>query len=141
MSDHLTEHFTMAEARDRRGNTMPPEVVVRVRRMAVFLERVRASVDAGLNITSWFRSSNHPIERRKPRPGAHSTGQAVDVHCHGRHALKVLKAALNAAPTDADGCPKIGIGIRQKGARSNRILHIDRWQGDDLSPRPHIWSY
>lgn len=129
----ITTNFRWSEAADRRANTMPGDVEPNVATMAGFLERVRAEATCPLRISSWYRSPDHPVERRKARPGAHSTGLAVDVLCHGEQAGRILRAALNSGVK--------GVGISQRGPRASRYIHLDIAPGDDYRPRPHIWSY
>ncbi len=129
----ITDHFSWEEAADRRGNPMPPEVRDAVVRMAGFLEVIRTEAGAPLRLSSWYRHPDHPIERRKARPGPHTTGLAVDVLCHGRLAMRILRAAL--------GHDVHGLGINQRGPRASRYLHLDLVEGDEYRPRPHIWSY
>lgn len=128
----ITAHFDWSEAEDREGNTMPAEIRANVKRMADWLEIVRAEAGVPLVITSWFRSEEHSIERRKSGgPGAHSTGLAVDVRCRGRDALMIVKAAVKHGVQ--------GLGISQKGA--GRYLHLDIADATARRPRPTIWSY
>lgn len=130
---NITDHFQWSEAEDRYGNVMPPDVEQNVVTMAGFLEDVRKKAGCQLPISSWFRSPEHPLELAKDQPGPHTTGLAVDVLCHGRGAMSILKAALD---TDVRG-----IGISQKGSRKDRFIHLDIVAAGDGKPRPHIWSY
>ena len=96
-------------------------------------------------ITSAYRAPPHPIEAKKkdpdgnPRPGAHSTGKAFDVHCSGQKALAVVTAAL----ADDEGLAFTGLGVKQSGSRDKRFIHLDCIEAEDNFhvPRPTIWSY
>ena len=82
-------------------------------------------------ITSAYRHDTHPIEARKAKPGAHTTGRAVDIAVQGEDALNLLELVLAHDFT--------GVGIQQKG--SGRFIHIDNLQSQEGWPRPTIWSY
>jgi len=79
-------------------------------------------------ITSGYRSPEHPVEKRKPRPGTHSKGRAVDIAIRGTDAWIVLALCFSFGMT--------GVGVSQKGA--SRFLHLDDTT-DGL--RPTVWSY
>ena len=84
-------------------------------------------------VTSAYRCENHPIESRKDSPGAHTTGQALDINVYGNNAHRLLDAALRAGFS--------GIGISQKGKHSERFIHLDNLGTSDDRPRPTVWSY
>ncbi|WP_084611395.1 D-Ala-D-Ala carboxypeptidase family metallohydrolase [Zooshikella ganghwensis] len=84
-----------------------------------------------LPVTSGYRCANHPEEKKKTTPGAHSLGCAVDIACQGEQAVIVLKHALDLGFT--------GIGIKQKGG--SRFIHLDMAPKTTTRPRPWIWSY
>ena len=84
-------------------------------------------------VTSAYRCTNHPIEARRDSPGAHTTGQALDINVYGNNAHRLLDAALRT------GCS--GIGIAQKGEHSIRFIHLDDLGNSDDRPRPTVWSY
>ena len=84
-------------------------------------------------VTSAYRCQNHPIEVRKDSPGAHTTGQALDIHVYGNNAHRLLDAALRAGFS--------GVGISQKGEHSERFIHLDNLGTSDTRPRPTVWSY
>jgi len=81
-------------------------------------------------VTSAYRCPNHPIEARKSSPGAHSSGQAIDIHVVGKKAYRLLGEAL--------AMNFIGIGVNQKGEHSGRFIHVDDWFDGS---RPNVWSY
>ena len=132
-TDNITENFRWSDAADRHGNIMPPEIEANVETMAAFLEKVREAAGCDFRISSWFRSPQHPEERRKDRSGAHSTGFAVDILCYGHTAMLILKAALSNGVA--------GIGVSQTGPRESRYIHLDIAPACEHRPRPHIWSY
>jgi len=84
-------------------------------------------------VTSAYRCTNHPIEARKDSPGAHTTGQALDINVYGNNAHRLLDAALRAGFS--------GVGIAQKGEHSIRFIHLDDLGNSDDRPRPTVWSY
>lgn len=92
------------------------------------LQAVRTAYGKPLVVTSGYRCPEHPIEAKKPNPGAHSMGKAADVAVRGTDAYLVLKLAIEQGFT--------GIGINQKGP--GRYLHLDT---STKAPRPNIWSY
>ncbi len=102
------------------------------------LDNIREDFAKPLTVSSGYRCSQHPVEARKKTPGAHSTGLACDLLVHGQDALEVLRLALSH--------PQIkGVGIQQKGKRSQRFIHLDAVDqsshlGGHLT-RPNIWSY
>ena len=84
-------------------------------------------------VTSAYRCQNHPVEARKDSPGAHTTGQALDINVYGNNAHRLLDAALRAGFS--------GVGIAQKGEHSIRFIHLDDLGNSDDRPRPTVWSY
>jgi zinc D-Ala-D-Ala carboxypeptidase len=95
------------------------------------LQALRRALDFPLPITSGYRSQSHPVERAKPKPGAHTTGRAVDIAVTGERAFRLVEAAPRFGFT--------GIGISQRSGHA-RFIHLD----DVLefhAPRPAIWSY
>lgn len=101
---------------------------------AKFMEKLtslRADWGKPMVVTSGYRCTQHPIETRKAKPGAHATGRAVDIAVEREDAYKLLCAALGHGFT--------GIGIQQKG--SGRFLHFDDLTAEDGMLRPTIWSY
>ena len=80
------------------------------------LDQLREDMGFVFPITSGYRCEKHPIEARKSKAGAHSTGQAIDIGVRGEKAHILLDAALQAGFT--------GIGINQKGS-NGRFIHLD----------------
>lgn len=95
------------------------------------LQQLRAAYGKPMTISSGYRSPKHPIEAKKSRPGAHSTGYACDVAVQGADAVRLLGLALELGFT--------GIGVQQKG--SGRFIHLDTHPSAAHTPRPAIWSY
>lgn len=95
------------------------------------LTSLRADWSQPMVITSAYRCPEHPIEAKKDKPGAHTSGRAVDIAVSREDAYKLLCVALGHGFT--------GIGVNQKG--SSRFLHIDDLTPEEGWPRPTIWSY
>jgi len=92
------------------------------------IDELRKRVGFPLALSSAYRCADHPIEKRKKKPGSHSTGRAVAVAVTGAQALKVIETALDM------GFQRVG--VNQKG--SGRFIHLDKAHG---FPAPAIWSY
>lgn len=95
------------------------------------LQALRSDFGKPMRISSGYRSPEHPVERKKPAPGPHSTGRACDVLVHGADALTLIALAVKHGFT--------GIGVSQKG--SERFIHLDDLPHDPSRPRPWVWSY
>ena len=78
-----------------------------------------------LKVNSGLRCENHPIEAKKTRPGAHSTGMAADLKPLGVGLYEALRVAFEMGFQ--------GIGIE------NGFLHLD--EGHPDKPRPTAWTY
>ncbi len=98
----------------------------------VRIEALREQLGFPFPVNSAYRCPEHPIEARKRIPGAHSTGQAIDIGVQGEKAHMLLDAALQAGFT--------GIGVSQKGSLG-RFIHLDDLEGSSERPRPTVWSY
>ncbi len=94
------------------------------------LDNIREKCGFPFVITSAYRSPEHPIEAKKSRPGAHSSGKAVDVLVHMEQAYKLVEVAIRF------GIPRIGVS--QKGHVGARFIHLDM---DTTRAQPRIWSY
>lgn len=96
------------------------------------IDKLRAVCGFPFMVTSAYRCEEHPIEARKAKPGAHTTGHAIDIHCYGDKALRIIEEAQ-----------KMGfkrIGIAQKGELTKRFIHLD--DADELGfPSPALWTY
>jgi uncharacterized protein YcbK (DUF882 family) len=94
------------------------------------LNTIRGECGFALPVSSGYRCPEHPIEAAKDKPGAHSTGKAVDINISGWKAYRLVENAI------ALGVWRIG--VNQKGTASQRFIHLDACH--DL-PEPVIWSY
>jgi uncharacterized protein YcbK (DUF882 family) len=95
------------------------------------LTELRVRYAKPLVVTSAYRHPSHPIEARKSKPGAHTTGKAVDLAVQYGDAYTILGIAMMMGFT--------GIGVQQKG--SGRFIHLDTCTEKNGFPRPTIWSY
>lgn len=94
------------------------------------LNKMREQCGFPFPVSSGYRCPNHPIEAKKKSPGAHTTGQAVDILAYGARAQELVRCALN------NNIKRIGIA--QKGDIKTRFIHLDVAQG---LPSPAFWSY
>ena len=92
------------------------------------LDAIREECGFPFLISSGYRCPEHPIEAKKEKPGAHSTGHAADIAVTGEQAIRVLEIAIK------HGIKRIG--VNQKGG--GRFIHLDT---DPDRPSPAIWSY
>jgi len=95
------------------------------------LTELRVAYAKPLRVTSAYRDVTHPIEARKSKGGAHTTGRAVDLAVDRADAHEVLRLALEIGFT--------GIGVQQKG--TGRFIHLDNLESESGFVRPTIWSY
>ena len=95
------------------------------------LDTIRESLGKPLIISSGYRCPNHPIEKKKIKPGAHATGKAADIAVSGGDAQRVLLAAMILEVNR--------LGVQQKG--SGRFIHVDVATETDGFPTPALWSY
>lgn len=84
-------------------------------------------------VTSAYRCPEHPIEKAKSSPGAHSSGTAMDIKASGKKAYKLLSGAFEYK--------FLGIGSNQRGDHGQRFVHIDMWMDAPPGQRPWTWSY
>lgn len=94
------------------------------------IDDIRHEAGFPFPVNSAFRHPTHPIEARKERLGAHTTGKAIDIGVYGDQALEVVKLALQ------HGIKRIG--VKQHGPHAERFVHLDLC--DDF-PTPMIWTY
>lgn len=94
------------------------------------LQRIRERYGRPMVVTSGYRDpTQHPIEKRKDKPGSHAAGMAADIMVD--NALDRFVLTKIAIDTGA-----IGIG---QGAG---FVHIDLWTGPTCHvPRPAMWRY
>jgi len=94
------------------------------------LQKLRAAYGKPIVVTSGYRSTKHPEEVGKIRPGAHTYGVAVDIRIEGVEAFRLVKLAYDL------GFRRIGLA--QKG--SGRFIHLDI--GDRKLGFPQaMWTY
>lgn len=97
------------------------------------LQRLRTAFGQPMTITSGYRHPTHPLEAKKAKPGAHSSGNAVDICVSGDDAYRLIALAIE------HGFERIG--VKQKGATSSRFIHLDTCLEEDGFVTPTIWSY
>ena len=90
------------------------------------LQHLRSTFNKSMRISSGYRCAKHPVEAKKPEPGAHTTGLACDVALEGADAHRLVGLALQLGFK--------GVGIQQKG--QGRFLHLDL-----ATDHPRLWSY
>ena len=64
--------------------------------------------------------------------GPHTKGRAIDIHVYGDKAWKFLQAQMFGFT---------GIGFKQTGFYSTRIIHLDDLETDEIRQRPWVWGY
>ena len=126
MDWNLSTYFTQYEFKcSHTGQCdMDPEFIRK-------LNELRTAFGKPRKITSGYRHTTHPIERKKKTPGAHTTGQAADIAVSRQDAFHLLRIALSKGFT--------GVGIQQKNL--GRFIHLDTIEHSPERPRPTIWSY
>lgn len=91
-----------------------------------WLDVVRHECDFPFIINSGYRCLQHPEEIHKDKPGAHTTGRAVDIAVKDGKAIKVIEAASR------HGCKRVGVC-------ENSFIHLDM---SDLDHHYHnLWTY
>jgi zinc D-Ala-D-Ala carboxypeptidase len=97
------------------------------------LQALRTKLGFPLIITSGYRSETHPVEAKKKKLGAHTTGKAVDIKIHGAKAWELLMSCSEFGFT--------GIGLKQTGDMDSRFIHLDTMTEGEGFPRPWVWTY
>lgn len=136
------QHFEWTEVRCRHCGKLPPFAALdspAFMRFVELLELMRVCMGGPLFMDSWYRCPEHPIEKRKGRPGPHSTGYAADVRLRDPLRLPAMLAAVCSVqgimPTLEAAC---GIGI----PLSRDFIHVDRLAGAlPHHVRPAVWLY
>ena len=94
------------------------------------LEAARSLAGVPFVITSGYRCHAHNALVSTTGPnGPHTTGVAVDIHIYYSKAATLVREALNAGFS--------GVGMRQHGALSNRMVHLDTMRRSSQA----IWTY
>lgn len=98
------------------------------KKLILMLDDLREAYGHPIELTSTYRSPDHPIEAKKAKPGEHTYGAAVDIACVGGEAtFKLVKAAIET------GFTRIGI------SRKNNFVHVGI--GYPGAPAITIWTY
>lgn len=100
---NLSPNFTLEEmtasetaARYHIDNTPPNEVLMNLRRLALFLEDVRKAVGAPLHINSAYRSPEANKKVGGKPTSQHCKGTAADIKVKGMTPDQVVKAIIKA---------------------------------------------
>lgn len=93
------------------------------------LNSIRADVGFPMIVSSGYRCSDHPIEKRKKVPGEHSDGEAVDIAVSYWQSMVLLESMVK------HGIKRIG--VNQKGDIGQRFIHI----GFSKTLPQTLWSY
>lgn len=101
--------------------------------MMHILQSIRDELEKPIFISSGFRSSRHPLEQEKNKPGEHVYGMAVDIICHGAMAFEIIRLAL--------GRNVKRIGVHQKGRHGCRFVHLGIANRFSLEFPESIWTY
>lgn len=98
------------------------------------LELLRSNLGFPLKVSSGYRSpAYNATVSDTGEGGPHTTGHAVDILATGLAAFSIVREALKLGFT--------GVGVSQRGDRSQRFVHLDDIANDNAIPRPTIWSY
>jgi len=95
------------------------------------VELLRTIAGFPFRVSSAYRCPSHNMDVSSTgHNGPHTTGHAVDIKVYGPRAYMLVQYALKIGFA--------GVGVKQKGSRTSRFIHID-----DLANglRPWIWSY
>ncbi len=120
-------HFTEAEFRCKGKNCcggqadMKPDFLMA-------LERVRSAFGRPMIVTSGYRCPEH--DQYVGGAGVHPQGQAADFWLSGEPVYHLLGIAY--------AMDIKGIGLKQHGAFSGRMIHLDTMGG---RTRPRVWTY
>jgi len=105
----LSEHFTSEEFACKHCGKVKVDG-----RLLEALEKLRKAINRPILINSGYRCPEHPIERRKKKPGYHSLGIAADIRVEGMPLRELYEEVLKI-PEFA------GIGVDP----DNRYIHVD----------------
>lgn len=101
-----------------------------------YMDRVREQWGKPLAVTSGFRHTSHPLERKKGATGAHQLGLAMDVAVWGDDTddfITLLKAEYDRSLETFSG---LGIGVH----RRKKFVHVD-WHFKRPHGRYYQWHY
>jgi hypothetical protein len=128
---NLSENFTLEEMtfseaalRNHIDNTPPNEVLMNLRRLALFLEDVRKLLDKPIHINSAYRSplANEAVGGKKT--SQHCRGAAADIKVKGMTPDQVVKAII-----------KSGLPYDQVIREFDSWTHVSISNGKDIAPR------
>lgn len=88
------------------------------------LNAIREEYGRPMIVTSGYRSPEHPVEKDKVLPGAHTEGLAVDIRANSEEAFWITSIALK------HGIKRIGI--------HEDFVHLD---ASIDRPSPRLWTY
>ena len=128
---NLSPNFTYEEmiasetaARHNIDNTPPNEVLMNLRRLALFLEDVRKVLDKPIQISSAYRSplANEAVGGKKT--SQHCRGAAADIKVKGMTPNQVVQAII-----------KSGLPYDQVIREFDSWTHVSIPNGKDIAPR------
>jgi Peptidase M15 len=139
MTDSGYEYFTLAELECHGGDCCGHQEVMQPEFMNHLVE-LRRLIDMPMVISSAYRCPLYnSVISTTGDTGPHTEGVAVDVATSYSSAVKLLKSvyAMNHRyETNGKDAPFRGIGIRQSGDPSKRMIHLDGVKGNE-----RIWTY
>ena len=97
-------------------------------KLLTMLDELRDKLGRPVKINSSYRPPDHPIEKKKKRPGEHTYGAAVDIRSvGGKETFETVKTAIEV------GFTRIGIN------RKKNFVHLGIGY-PDAAPLS-IWTY
>jgi hypothetical protein len=128
---NLSENFTLEEmtasetaARYHIDNTPPNEVLLNLRRLALFLEDVRKTLDKPIHINSAYRSPEANQKVGGKSTSQHCRGTAADIKVKGMTPDQVVRAVI-----------KSGLKYDQVIREFDSWTHISIPNGKEIEPR------
>jgi zinc D-Ala-D-Ala carboxypeptidase len=128
---NLSENFTLEEmtasetaARYNIDNTPPNEVLLNLRRLALFLEDVRKALDKPIHINSAYRSPEANEKVGGKPTSQHCRGTAADIKVKGMTPDQVVRAIIKA-----------GLKYDQVIREFDSWTHISIPNGKEIEPR------
>jgi zinc D-Ala-D-Ala carboxypeptidase len=128
---NLSENFTLEEmtasetaARYHIDNTPPNEVLLNLRRLALFLEDVRKALDKPIHINSAYRSPEANEKVGGKPTSQHCRGTAADIKVKGMTPDQVVRSIIKA-----------GLKYDQVIREFDSWTHISIPNGKEIEPR------
>jgi len=128
---NLSENFTLEEmtasetaARYHIDNTPPNEVLLNLRRLALFLEDVRKVLDKPIHINSAYRSPEANEKVGGKPTSQHCRGTAADIKVKGMTPDQVVRAIIKA-----------GLKYDQVIREFDSWTHLSIPNGKEIEPR------